>query len=167
MKKKEGTKKNEKEALDYIEKAIQCEPRNTFAWLQKGRLFLDIELNLTEALECFKKCIELDPYMFLAYHDIGLVWLKVFENKDNFDKEDYDKAYSNFQKSKEINPMYIDNNYRIAQLYLINKEYDNCIEYIERSFLNFKTKGLFDLRNQVIKEMKIIYEKAISQKYDN
>lgn len=166
--------KDYKSAMENIEKAIECNKENTFAWLQKGRLLFD-ELNKPDdAVLCFCECVKIDKYMFHAYHDLGLVCMKflndLINSKNNNDIKKYASDYTQnafdfFQMSASINPLFLDNYPNIAQILLIGGDYESCIMFINESMDFFKRHGLYDINNDVIRFLKIIYEDAQNNKY--
>ena len=159
-------------AMTYIDKAIECNNENTFAWLHKGRLFFDVLKKADDALSCFQKCVELDKYMFYAYHDLGLVclnWLNSLIINQDEDYKKYAKEYAEnamkfFQLSKAINPLFLENYPNIAQIYLICGNDDDCMSFVEKSIDYFKEMNLYNINNDLIKSMKKTYEDAYMHK---
>ena len=106
-----------------------------------------------EAIECFKKAIELDPKDPAAYHNRG-----VFYNT----KGEYDKAITDFNKAIELNPKNAEIYYTRGLFYHTKKEYDKAmIDFNKLIELNPKHGAAHTFRGSIyyIKEE---YDKAIS-----
>ena len=117
------------EALQYFEKAIQLNPKNDFAWGDRG-LILDKQGKTEESLASFSKAIEIDPKNSITWHNKGLTLIrsnqlkeaiycfdKAIENKENYAKAWYnkgralsmlgqvDKSQVCFDKSRKLDPL--------------------------------------------------------------
>lgn len=91
--------------------------------------------NHKEAIEHYKKAIEIDPEFVFAYDNLGLSYRKL---------EDFDNAITAYQKSLEIDPngkMPLQN---IAVAYQYKKEYNKAIEaYKKLSELDSKDPEIY------------------------
>ncbi|MBP5680246.1 MAG: hypothetical protein J6X31_04305 [Bacteroidales bacterium] len=153
------------------ETAINCDGKNTFAWLQKGRLLLDIDKykNYDSAKSCFEQCVNIDPYMYEAYHDLGLVSLRQLEGllKESIQGDDtkqklYEESYDFFRKSSILNPRYFANYPRIARLQLLHTDFEQCLSFIEETMNWLRVNGFCDIAGKEIKILKQIYAEAQS-----
>ena len=160
-------------AMKYIDRAIECDNENTFAWLHKGRLFLDVYEKTDEAKECFRKCIEIDDFMYQAYYDLGLIEKQHYlvlrpdkreEITDDLNIKLYEihtRAFDYFQKAGAINRFFLDVYPNIAELQLLNGDYEDCIRFITDSFKFMKYYGLYNDNNgKIIAKMKKQFEDA-------
>ena len=163
--------KDYESAIKYIDRAIECDNENTFAWLHKGRLLLYEKTD--EAKECFKRCVEIDSFMYQAYYDLGLIekqhYKKLRPNKieeltDDLNKELYEihtRAFDYFQKAGAINRFFLDVYPNIAELHLLNGDFGKCVNFINDSFNFMKYYGLYNANNkEIIANMKKQFEDA-------
>jgi tetratricopeptide (TPR) repeat protein len=69
-------KKQQKEALAYLDKGIELMPTNPELYYVKGTIYDSDSLlkNLTLAEENYKKAIEIDPKHFNSYYAIGVIY---------------------------------------------------------------------------------------------
>ena len=165
--------KNCKTAIEQIDNAIKYDNENTLAWLHKGRLLLDVYEKTDEAKECFKRCVEIDSFMYQAYYDLGLIekqhYLvlrpdKIEEITDDLNNELYEiykRAFNYFQNAGAINRFFLDVYPNIAELQLLNGDYEDCIRFITDSFNFMKYYGLYNDNNgKIIAKMKKQFEDA-------
>jgi tetratricopeptide (TPR) repeat protein len=90
------------EAIECFDKAIGINPKNDFAWGDRG-LILDKQGKTEEALASFSKAIEIDPKNAITWHNKGLSLIRSNRLKEAiecFDKatdcrENYAKAWYN------------------------------------------------------------------------
>lgn len=94
--------RNHDRALAYFDKAIEINPKNDFAWGDRG-LMLDKQGKRNDALESFSKALEINPSNSITWHNKGLTFIKLErfpEAVECFDKaiqidEKYAKAWYN------------------------------------------------------------------------
>ena len=94
--------RNYDEALAYFDKAIEINPKNDYAWGDRG-LMLDKQGKRIEALESFSKALEINSSNSITWHNKGLTLIrleKLSESVECFDKaieidEKYAKAWYN------------------------------------------------------------------------
>ena len=163
-------------AIKYIDRAIECDKENTFAWLHKGRLLLDVYEKTDDAKECFNKCVEIDDFMYQAYYDLGLIEINHYKsllsmhtkkelNEDLMLNEElyeiHTRAFNNFQNAGAINRFFLDVYPNIAELHLLNNDFKDCIQFINNSFNFMKYYGLYNASNEkIIAKMKKQFEEA-------
>lgn len=160
-------------AIKYIDRAIECDKENTFAWLHKGRLLLDVYEKTDEAKECFRKCIEIDDFMYQAYYDLGLIEKQHYltlrpDRKEELTEvlkneldEIHTRAFYYFQQTGAINRFFLDVYPNIAELHLLNNRFDECVKFINDSFNFMKYYGLYNATNEkIIAKMKKQFEDA-------
>ncbi|HET7147008.1 MAG TPA: tetratricopeptide repeat protein [Candidatus Nitrosopolaris sp.] len=93
---------NLEKAIECFDKAIGINPKNDFAWGDRG-LILDKQGKTEEALASFSKAIEIDPKNAITWHNKGLSLIRsnrVKEAIECFDtaiecRENYAKAWYN------------------------------------------------------------------------
>ncbi|HJT48339.1 MAG TPA: tetratricopeptide repeat protein [Nitrososphaeraceae archaeon] len=90
------------EAIQYFDKALAVDPRNSFAWGDRA-LILDKQGKLEEALQSFSKSLITDSKNAITWHNKGLTLLRLgrlqeavqcFDTAIEF-KDDYSKAWYN------------------------------------------------------------------------
>jgi tetratricopeptide (TPR) repeat protein len=113
-------------AIDKLRNAIELDDDNPQAWCLLGGIYN--ELNLDDAVTCYKKTIELNPNYYLAYRGLGNYYLK---------KKQYSLADNYYTKAIDINayrfgPIY--KNRAIARLQLNNNlgAKEDLLKYIEQ-----------------------------------
>lgn len=72
------------EALTAVNKALELEPGNFFAYWIKGRTYFTTDRN-SEAISPLRKVIEINPDFYTAIVDLTLVYKKL-NDKDNYEK---------------------------------------------------------------------------------
>lgn len=108
-----------------------------------------------EAIEEFKKAINLDNSFSLPYANIGLVYLN---------KSDYDKAKEFFLKALELDPQNPETHYNLAVTFYRKNEKTEALKHYE-FFLNYAGEGYKSLKESVRKIINQI--KANQNKADN
>jgi len=89
-------------AIECFDKAIGINPKNDFAWGDRG-LILDKQGKTEEALASFSKAIEIDPKNAITWHNKGLSLIRSNRLKEAIEcfdkaidcKENYAKAWYN------------------------------------------------------------------------
>jgi tetratricopeptide (TPR) repeat protein len=84
-----ANKSNYEQALKYFEKAIEMNPKNDFAWGDRG-LMLDKLGRKDEAIESFSKALMIDSSNPITWHNKGLTLIK--SNRLEESIECFDKA---------------------------------------------------------------------------
>jgi tetratricopeptide (TPR) repeat protein len=85
---------NPQEALDYLTKAIEKNPKMVGAWIDKGNV-LNILRRNKDALNCYNKALEIDSKNYVAWTNIGDI-----RNSE----KNYDGALECYNKALEICP---------------------------------------------------------------
>jgi arylsulfatase A-like enzyme/Flp pilus assembly protein TadD len=65
---------NDEEALQWVEKAIQANPKNLRAWYQKG--WISVKSDPDGAMAAFDKALDIQPGFAMAHRDLGLILLQ-------------------------------------------------------------------------------------------
>jgi tetratricopeptide (TPR) repeat protein len=73
------------EALGYHKKALNIDPKNSYAWYNKG-LALSRLGKYKEAMEYYDKAIELDPNNGMAWYYKGQLQLELKQGKEKADQ---------------------------------------------------------------------------------
>jgi tetratricopeptide (TPR) repeat protein len=118
---------NINEAIDKLRRAIELDNDNPQPWCLLGGIYS--EINLEDAISCYKKTIALNPKYYLAYRGLGNYYLK---NKD------YAKAKDYYTNAIAINPVRfgpIYKNRAFARLQLENSSgaKDDLLVYLEQT----------------------------------
>jgi tetratricopeptide (TPR) repeat protein len=82
------------EAIEVLDKAIDLDPQNAWAWSNKGNALTDLG-RYPEAIQAFNKAIELEPLYALAYSNKG--WSLDEQGK-------YDEAIEALDRAIELDP---------------------------------------------------------------
>ena len=64
----------DEEALQWVEKAIQANPKNLRAWYQKG--WISVKSDPDGAMAAFDKALDIQPGFAMAHRDLGLILLQ-------------------------------------------------------------------------------------------
>jgi choline-sulfatase len=64
----------DEEALQWVQKAIQANPKNLRAWYQKG--WISVKSDPDGAMAAFDKALEIQPGFAMAHRDLGLILLQ-------------------------------------------------------------------------------------------
>ncbi|MFX1385324.1 MAG: tetratricopeptide repeat protein [Promethearchaeota archaeon] len=148
-----NAKEENDRAIEYFSKAIKLDPNiiettelalnNANIWNLFGTIFLKvsgllyrIKNNLEDkqrvknAIECFKKAIDLDPTLYEAWHNLGMIFyvgnefnkaLYYFENI-----HEYEKMIECYKKLVEINPEDIPSWNKMGKIYENLKDLENA-----------------------------------------
>ncbi|NPA38105.1 MAG: tetratricopeptide repeat protein [Chlorobi bacterium] len=85
-------------ALEYLNKAIEKDPENARYYMARGVLYESIDKE--KSIENYKKAIEIDPKMFDALYNIGVIYYNKGVEEQNKANEMSD--YKEFQKAKKM-----------------------------------------------------------------
>jgi Tfp pilus assembly protein PilF len=136
--------------------ALACTERNFIAWNNLG-IDLQQKGQRNEAIECFQKALNIEPYYADAYTNLGGVLLgqgksdqaiAYFQRalqlrpanpkaQNNlglalFDEGRLDEAIGDFQRAIEINPLYVEANYNIGVAFQRKGEWDAAIACFQK-----------------------------------
>jgi Flp pilus assembly protein TadD len=64
----------DEEALQWVEKAIQGNPKNLRAWYQKG--WISVKADPDGAMVAFERALEIQPGFAMAHRDLGIILLQ-------------------------------------------------------------------------------------------
>lgn len=82
---------NDEEALQWVEKAIQGNPKNLRAWYQKG--WISVKTDPEGAIIAFQKALEIQPGFAMAHRDLGILLLQ---------KAHYSEAATHLEQAAEL-----------------------------------------------------------------
>ncbi|KAL4512206.1 hypothetical protein ABPG72_005208 [Tetrahymena utriculariae] len=119
----QNDKDNINKGIDNINEAIQQEPNNSEYYNIQGCLY-ENALMIDEAEKSFKKAIEKDPSSSLAYHNLGLMNQKIYQNNE--------EAIKYYQKAVEKNPGAESSLFNIAVAYKDQKKYTEAKQQYEK-----------------------------------
>lgn len=91
-------KGSSQEAVNYYQRALVLYPKHYKAWYNLANIFVSYE-NYAEALECYKKSLEINPYYINARIDKAIIL-----SETTFD---YDSAIEEYQTAIKLNPKWI------------------------------------------------------------
>jgi Flp pilus assembly protein TadD len=102
------------EAVDYFRRAIELNPRYAKAYNNLGLVFENTNRR-DEALRCLRRAIELEPDNAAFYNNLGKL-LK--------DARQLDDAEVCFQQALKFRPDFVDADFALAILYLLQEQYE-------------------------------------------
>jgi choline-sulfatase len=70
----------DEEALQWVEKAVQANPKNLRAWYQKG--WISVKSDPDGASVAFQKALEIQPGFAMAHRDLGMILLQKGQYKE-------------------------------------------------------------------------------------
>jgi tetratricopeptide (TPR) repeat protein len=113
------------QALDYQEQAIQADPSNHQAYVNKGvvhRLMGDLDA----AAQCYDKAIALNPNYAEAYSSLGA--LAIFQ-------DDPQKAIQHLERAIALNPSLAVSHANLALAYAAADRFDDADESLKKAIL--------------------------------
>jgi len=131
-------------ALADYEKAIACNPGYAKAYLNRGNIFLNTDMD--RAIENYNKSLELDPNNEKTYSSRGAAYAR---------KGIHDKAMVDFNKAIEMDPNYRDALNNRALLHFYQRNYEKALADLDQALkthpgeadlINFKGQALQKLR---------------------
>lgn len=90
--------KRHKEALIYIDKAIELNPYDRYFWLWRGYVFHD-QTDFVQAIICYERCIGIDDNWYSP-------WFA--KSKAHYGLNEFEEALESINESLRINPKYED-----------------------------------------------------------
>ncbi len=84
-------------AKKYFRHALKIEPNNLIANLRLGKIYQTKLNDIPQALECYKRIIEVEPKYYKAHYQMGLAYL---ENKE------FKRATECLKEALRVNPRY-------------------------------------------------------------
>lgn len=148
---------NEKKATRQINRAIEADPENAFAWFIKGYIYEE-QGRIEDAIKHYTISIDKDADFVEPYINLGILYsdrgsamaadyfngaLNIEPNNVNAmyllglhyqDQEKFDKAVSSYQNIISVNPDYPHAYYNIGYIALVYQEdYDKAIEYMNKA----------------------------------
>lgn len=113
-----------KEIIDSYKKVYVLYPNNIYVLDIQAHLLL-IQGRDNEALELFKKEVELNPNFPQAYYGIGLFYENIQQN---------DKALENFKKAIDLDPNFANALHRYGSIYAhYTKDYKTGLIYLDKA----------------------------------
>jgi tetratricopeptide (TPR) repeat protein len=119
-----------KNSLIYYDKALELVPNSIEVLRNKG-LALKDEDRYSEAIECFKQVLTIEPTFAESYYNIGVTYIASYrDDMPQLSKDTtINQALSNFEKAIAIDPKYPDALYNIGHLYKFIGEKKKAREY--------------------------------------
>lgn len=114
---------NQEDAIDYLIDAIRWNPQNKWAYLMLGNIFIKYKKDDETGLKYYNQVLLIDDKDFITLNNIAvsLAQMEHFE-----ESEDY------FFKAIDINPKYINSYIGIAKVRMIQKDFQNGLNIIQR-----------------------------------
>jgi len=81
----------DEQALEWVEKAIEANPKNLRAWYQKG--WISVKADPDGAIIAFEKALEIQPGFAMAHRDLGMILLQ---------KGRYKEAATHLEQAAEL-----------------------------------------------------------------
>lgn len=126
-----------KPALIYLSQAISKDPSNRSYYFAKGVLYDKID-SLGDAIESYKKAIQVDTSYFDAYFNLGVVY--------------YNHAVKLLEKANDEQ----DNNKYLEMKTIADGEFKKCIPYMEKChFINPKDKPCLESLKNIYYRLKM------------
>lgn len=115
---------NVPDALVSLDRAIELNPENPWAYLDRAEVSLSYGKSRTAARQDVEKALRLDPTNFKALaYQAGL----------NLDFYEFDEAEVNFKHLLEVNPSYFPAYRPLGEIAFLNKDYKTASYYLEKS----------------------------------
>lgn len=93
-------------AIETLNAVVANDPNNPELWNVKGQL-LEAQQDITGAIECFKKALELDPKLALALGNLGRMYFNQAVEKNNeLSEKITNTAEFNAAREQEVLPLY-------------------------------------------------------------
>jgi tetratricopeptide (TPR) repeat protein len=124
------TARKNNDATKYLDAATKMRPKSKEAWFAKAYFFQEMG-NFQQALNCYRKVIEIEPENVDAYYNVGII---------NMDAKQYKEALRSFDICVKMNPDFIEAYYMRGQVHEKLENTDDAklnYEYIIRSGANF------------------------------
>ena len=118
----EARRKNYSEALTWINHSIHINPNSSPALNLQGELYLR-QGNQAAAINSFKKAVAVKPENSRPYINLAGVYER---------RADSEFAMEQLKTAIVINPNYKDGIYRVANMSLDTKKYDQALEYYSK-----------------------------------
>ncbi|NPV01170.1 MAG: tetratricopeptide repeat protein [Brevinematales bacterium] len=112
------------EAADLFTQAISQKPGFTDAYYGRGFCYEQMG-KFADAMNDYKKTIELDPNHAKAYNNLGVVYFKLYNDKENAEK--------NFKKSMELSKTNSLVYFNLGSIYYNQKRYDEAIRFFNEA----------------------------------
>ncbi len=110
-------------AIDFLNRAVEADPKGKTAWNDLGTTYLDSrEYGL--AIHAFQKQIEINAYDPHAYNSLGFVYLR---------QQQYEEAIKWFNKQLEVNPLDRPAHANLGTAYLEQHKYAEAVPELERA----------------------------------
>jgi len=110
-------------AIDFLNRAIEAEPKSNMAWNDLGLAYFDSKQDGL-AINAFQKQIEVNPYHPYAYNNLGRVYLR---------QRAYADAIKWFNKQIEVDPLDKYTHSNLGMAYLEQHKYADAVPELERA----------------------------------
>ena len=110
-------------AIQLLERAVEVEPKNKYAWNNLGLCYLSLRQN-DDAVAAFKKALEVNPYDEFAYNNLGRAY---------WQDRRYDDAANAFHQQLENNPLDKFAHANLGAMYAEWHKYDLAVPELEKA----------------------------------
>ncbi len=124
-------KKNYNEALNYLTRAKNLNPKNPEVYVAIGDIYMQ-QINGTEAIKYYNEALKLDPNFVNAYVRTGKLYTRA---------RSYSEAKSAFEKAISIDSTYAPIYRELGELELTAKRYDLAVENYKK-YMDLTDKSL-------------------------
>ncbi|MDH5717629.1 MAG: hypothetical protein OEZ22_08310 [Spirochaetia bacterium] len=152
-------------AKDLLKKALE-QKKSKEAYKELGNLYLLAEANYDLAEQFYILSLSLDEDYINSIHNMGLVYIKKYESKDerNFKTKEghIETAIKWFQKALEKDKNFELSHIELSRCYLYKKDFKKSIDYIENAInLNENNPISFSLAGEIILSTNNNYKQAL------
>lgn len=124
------------------------------AYKELGNVYLTGYNDLSRAEIKYKQSLEIDSNYVNSIHNMGLVYLKRFENsmdhKGNGNTSYLEKSKEWFKKALEVNPDFYLTHVEYAKAFYYERNYKEAIEYLEKAIpLNSSYAPIYSVKGQI------------------
>jgi len=121
-------KKQHKEALIFLDKALAIKPDSKWALLWKGKVLGSALHEWQKSREAYEQALKIDTRFDLGYYNLAWSWLQQ-------KPRNYKNARVNFEKALSINPSFKEAFYGLSMVYGYQNHYEIAKTYLSKSIM--------------------------------
>jgi tetratricopeptide (TPR) repeat protein len=122
------------DAINELEKAIKLNDKIEKYFLTRA-IWLNNEEEYDETIKDCKRCLDLNPDNWMCHNRLGLSYISL-------KRKDISKALIHCKRAVEIAPMAIDPQLKLGQVYIVNQQYSNAVESLNKALDNLLDSGV-------------------------
>lgn len=125
--------------LTLLERDDLSQRERAVALKEVGNIFLLGEKNYEQAENYYRKSLTVEPDYINSVHNLGLIYLKRFEDSvesktiEEDQRENLDQATKYFQDALSLNPHFALSLEELSKIHFYKKDYGKAIEFIEKA----------------------------------